>query len=433
MSRTTAQDAVPAPSPGPSAGIAPATGRIRRDARSFEAGRMPVWLILLLGSLSAVGPLSTDMYLPAFPTIDATLGGGPGSSQITLAAWFAGLAIGQFTQGPFSDRFGRRAPLLVGMSIYTLGSIGCAQSHAIWSFTACRFLAALGGSSGMVIPRAVVRDVATGPQGSRIMSQLMLVLGVVPILAPTLGGLVLSVATWRWIFWVATIYGLVSLALVAWALPDTLPRENRVRLPPVEVLGRYLTILNDRSFLSNTCVCGFATFVIFGYLSGAPIAFERILRFSPTQFGILFGVNAFFYILCTQINAHVVHRVGMERLLRFGIVLLGCAASLFLVLVLTGVAGAGRPAVFVCLPIMALMASMGFISPNATVFALGGHARNAGSASALLGTLQFGLGSISGIAMGLMPVTTLVPMACIITCGVIGMLFANAARPKRPA
>ncbi len=406
--------------------VAPTTGLL-------AAGRMPVWLILLLGSLSAVGPLSTDMYLPAFPTLDATLGGGPGSTQITLAAWFAGLAVGQFTQGPFSDRFGRRAPLLVGMSIYTLGSIGCAASHGIWSFTAWRFLAALGGSAGMVIPRAVVRDIATGPQGAKIMSQLMLVLGVVPILAPTLGGLVLSVASWRWIFWVATIYGMVSLILVAATLPDTLPRANRLRLPPVEVLRRYLLILNERSFLSNTCICGFATFTIFGYLSGAPIAFERILHFSPTQFGILFGVNAFFYILCTQINAHVVHRVGMERLLRLGIVMLTGAAILFMVLVLTGVAGAGRPAIFVSLPIMALMASMGFISPNATVFALASHARHAGSASALLGTLQFGLGSISGIAMGVLRPTSLVPMACLLLCGVLGILVANASRPQRPA
>ena len=397
----------------------------------LATGNMPIWLILLLGSLSAVGPLSTDMYLPAFPTLDATLGGGTGSAQITLAAWFAGLAVGQFTQGPFSDRFGRRVPLLAGMSVYTIASIGCALSHDIGSFTAWRFLAAFGGSAGMVIPRAVVRDVATGPQGARIMSQLILVLGVVPILAPTLGGLVLSVASWRWIFWVATIYGIVSLVLVAWKLPDTLPEQNRLRLPPVQVLERYLTILKDRSFLSNTIVCGFASFVVFGYLSGAPIAFERILHFSPTGFGILFGVNAFFYILCTQVNAHVVHRLGMDRLLRFGIGLLACAAILFLILVLTGVAGSGRPAIYVSLPIMALLSSMGFISPNATVFALAGHARHAGSASALLGTLQFGLGAISGIAMGLMRPTNLLPMACVILAGTIGLLLAYAARPKR--
>ncbi len=388
-------------------------------------------MILLLGALSAVGPLSTDMYLPAFPTLDAAFGSGAGSAQITLAAWFAGLAVGQFTQGPFSDRLGRRLPLLVGMSIYTIGSAGCALSQSLWSFTAWRFVAALGGSAGMVIPRAVVRDVATGPQGARIMSQLMLVLGVVPILAPTLGGLVLSVASWRWIFWIATVYGVISITAVGACLPDTLPVAHRLRLPAIEVLQRYVTIVRDRSFLSNTFICGFSTFTIFAYLSGAPVAFERILHFSPAGFGVMFGINAACYILCTQINAHIVHRVGVGPLLDFGIWLLSAAAVVFLALSLTGIAGAGRPVAFVSVPIAILMASMGFISPNAAMFALASHARHAGSASALLGTLQFSLGSVSGIAMGLLAANSLLPMAAVICCGAIGINLADASR-KRP-
>ena len=411
--------------------IALPVARPDTGGRSLTHGQMPLWMILLLGSLSAVGPLSTDMYLPAFPTLDAAFGSGAGSAQITLAAWFAGLAVGQFTQGPFSDRLGRRLPLLVGMSIYTIGSAGCALSHGLWSFTAWRFIAALGGSSGMVIPRAVVRDVATGPQGARIMSQLMLVLGVVPILAPTLGGLVLSVASWRWIFWIATVYGAISITAVAACLPDTLPVDQRLRLPAIEVLQRYVVIVRDRSFLSNSCICGFATFTIFAYLSGAPVAFERILHFSPAGFGVMFGINAACYILCTQINAHVVHRIGVGPLLDFGIWLLSAAAIVFLALALTGIAGAGRPVAFVSVPIAILMASMGFISPNAAMFALASHARHAGSASALLGTLQFSLGSVSGIAMGLLAANSLLPMAAVICCGAIGINLANASR-KRP-
>ena len=403
------------------------------SGRGLSLGQMPLWMILLLGALSAVGPLSTDMYLPAFPTLDAAFGRGAGSAQITLGAWFAGLAVGQFTQGPFSDRFGRRLPLLVGMSIFTLGSAGCALSHELWSFTAFRFIAALGGSSGMVIPRAVVRDVATGPQGARIMSQLMLVLGVVPILAPTLGGLVLSIASWRWIFWIATAYGVVSITAVATCLPDTLPVEQRLRLPAIEVLQRYVNIVRDRSFLSNTCICGFATFTIFAYLSGAPVAFERILHFSPAGFGVMFGINAACYILCTQINANIVHRVGVGALLDFGIWLLTGAALVFLVLVLTGVAGAGQPVAFVSVPIAVLLASMGFITPNAAMFALASHARHAGSASALLGTLQFSLGSLSGIAMGILATNSLLPMAAVVCCGALGITLANLGRKRLPA
>jgi len=408
----------------------PRSSRAERVRDSLApGGALPVWLIILLGALSAVGPLSTDMYLPAFPTIDAQMGAA-GSAQITLAAWFAGLAFGQFSQGPMSDRFGRRVPLLLGMSLYTLASIGCALSHTVVELVVCRFLAAFGGSSGMVIPRAIVRDIATGSQGSRLMSQLMLVLGVVPILAPTLGGLVLTVASWRWIFWVATLYGVLAVALVAWTLPDTLPAANRLRLPPIEVLGRYGTILRERAFLSNACLCGFATFVIFGYLSGAPVAFERVLHFSPPQFGMLFGVNAFFYILASQVNAHLVHRVGMLRLLRFGIGLLTLGVLLFLVLVLTHVAGPDHPAILVAAPIGMIMASLGFISPNGIVFALASHARHAGSASALLGTLQFGLGSVSGLVIEMIPVSGLLPMAGVLAIGTAGVLASAASRPR---
>jgi DHA1 family bicyclomycin/chloramphenicol resistance-like MFS transporter len=396
----------------------------------LKSGQMPVWLIVMLGALSAVGPLSTDMYLPAFPTLETALGGGVGSAQITLAAWFAGLAVGQFSQGPASDRWGRKLPLIVGMAIYTIGSIGCAVSQDIWSFTACRFLAALGGSAGMVIPRAIVRDVASGNQGARIMSQLMLVLGVVPVLAPTLGGLVLAVANWRWIFWVATLYGVIAMVAVRFALPDTLPPAMRLHLAPMEVLARYIAIGCERVFLTNTLIVSFVTFVVFAYLSGTPIVFERILHFSPTGFGVMFGINAFFYILGTQMNARLVTRVGTVRMMTIGLVSLSLAALALTFVASTGLAGAHGYLIAAVLPIMWVMGSLGFISPNGTVMALGAHARHAGSASALLGTLQFSLGAISGVLMGLFQAISILPMALVILTGVAGANLANLARMR---
>ena len=394
---------------------------------------MPVWLIILLGMLSAVGPLSTDMYLPAFPALESDLGSGSGSAQITLAAWFAGLAAGQFSQGPASDRWGRRAPLLAGLAIYTVGSIGCAASHDIWSFSACRFLAAVGGSAGMVIPRAIVRDVATGNGGARLMSQLTLVLGVVPVLAPSLGALVLSVANWRWIFAIATLYGLVGLIAVRFALPDTLPRAQRLRLAPAAVLVRYLTILQERAFLANTCVCGFATFVIFAYLAGTPVVFERILHFSPAGFGAMFGINAFFYILGTQVNARVVMRAGLVRMLAIGVGSLTGAGLLLNLVVLTGLAGPQHGVLPIAMPLMWVMASLGFLAPNATVLALTAHARHAGSASAMLGTLQFSFGAVAGLLMGIFSAVSMVPMALVILAGVIGVNVAFRLRPRERA
>ena len=391
---------------------------------------MPVWLIVMLGALSAVGPLSTDMYLPAFPKLDEALGAGPGSSQITLAAWFAGLAVGQFSQGPASDRWGVFFQLLICMEIYTLGSIGCAVSHDIWSFSACRFVAALGGSAGMVIPRAVVRDVANGNQAARIMSQLMLVLGVVPILAPTLGGLVLAVASWRWIFWVATLYGIGAVLAVRFALPDTLPAAMRLRLSPVEVLLRYLLILRERVFLFNTLIVGCSTFVVFAYLSGSPVVFERVLHFSPPAFGALFGVNAFFYIAGTQLNARLVTRVGTVRMMTAGLASLTLASLVLVLVVVTRLAGPHGVLLATLLPITWLMGSLGFIGPNATVIALGSHARHAGSASALLGTVQFSLGAASGIAMGMFGAVSILPMALVILAGVLGANLANQGRKR---
>ncbi|MCQ8241980.1 multidrug effflux MFS transporter [Rhizosaccharibacter radicis] len=389
-------------------------------------------LILLLGALSGVGPLSTDMYLPAFPALERDLGGAAGSAEVTLAAWFAGLAVGQFSTGPMSDRWGRRAPLLLGMAIYALASVGCVFAHDVWSFSLCRFLSAIGGASGMVIPRAVVRDVATGAPGARIMSQLTLVLGVVPILAPTLGGMVLGAGTWRTIFWVTTAYGVLAMMATFWLLPDTLPRSARVRLPPSEVLIRYIQIGRERTFLASTAVTAMSTFVLFGYLSGAPVAFEKVLGFTPTQFGMLFGVNAAFYIAGTQINARLVHRIGLKHLLVGGVGALLASAVLLMLLTLTGMAGAGRPAILTMVPVAGCLASIGFITPNAVVLALAAHARHAGSASALMGTLQFTFGALSGVLMGLSSAPSILPMACVILLGACGAALAGRWRLRMP-
>ena len=395
-------------------------------------GRMPVWLIVLLGALSAVGPLSTDMYLPAFPKLDTALGT-IGSGQITLAAWFVGLAIGQFSQGPASDRWGRRAPLLAGLAIYMAGTLGCILSHDVWSFSACRVLAAIGGSAGMVIPRAIVRDVATGDAAARLMSQLTLVLGVVPMLAPMLGALVLTVAGWRWIFGIAVVYGAVCVAAVQLALPDTLPPQYRLRLSPPEVLRRYAGILGEPVFLANSCICGCGSFVVFAYLSGTPVIFERILHFSPLGFGMMFGINAFLYILATQVNAQVVTRVGVGRMLAIGMASLSGAALLLILAVLSGLAGRRpQPAVHrgadrlgdgVARP----------PRPNATVLALGAHARHAGSASAMLGTLQFSFGAVSGLLLGVFATASMLPTALLILAGVAGANVAYRVRRSRPA
>ncbi len=387
----------------------------------------PALLPILLGFLIAVGPVSTDMYLPAFPAIEASLGGRAGTAQVTLATWFVGLAIGQITQGSLSDRFGRRAPLLLGTAIYTLASAGCALAPDLPTLAFMRFVAAFGGSASMVIPRAMVRDVADGHAAATLMSRLMLVMGVAPILAPTLGGFVLRVADWHTIFWIATLYGALGCFVVWRLLPETLPEQGRVKLGPAAMLGRYGAILRERSFLTHAMILGFASFTTFAYLGGSPDVFIAHFQLSPSQYGMVFGSCAMCFIAATQVNPRLLPRFGFSHLLRAGVL-----TSVLAGLGLTALAVSGVGAWYVFAALIALgTASMGFTNPNATVGALSRHAAHAGSASAVMGTLQYALGAASGLLVGLLADGTARPMAALMLLGALGAAAADLARPRR--
>ena len=389
----------------------------------------PSWLPILLGFLTAIGPLSTDMYLPAFPAIEASLGGQPGTAQITLATWFAGLAIGQVTQGSLADRYGRRRPLLAGLLIYTAASAGCALAPDIWSLSAFRFIAAFGGSAGMVIPRAMVRDLADGHAAARLMSRLILVMGAAPILAPTLGGAVLGLASWHAIFWLTTGYGSVCCLLVAAALPDTLRPAYRVKLGLAGVLRRFASIARDRVFLGFALTGGFGMFGMFAYIGGSSPVFIEHFGFSPKRYGMLFGLSAGMYILASQLNARVLLRFGMVAVLRTA---LGMLLAASVILVGAAFTGLNSPAAIV-MPVMVFMGSMGFVMPNATVGALSRHAAQAGSASALMGTIQFMLAALAGVMVGILTDGTARPMAAMLLAGAACAFLADRIRPQVPA
>ncbi|MCE2565307.1 multidrug effflux MFS transporter [Komagataeibacter sp. FNDCF1] len=397
-------------------------------ARSTPAAPMSYWMIALLGLLTAIGPLATDMYLPAFPIMDHDLvGGHAGASQVTLAAWFAGLAVGQFSLGPISDRLGRRVPLLGGLVLFIAGSMGCALADGFTLFCLCRFVAALGGAACAVVPRAIVRDVATGAQGARIMSQLMLVFGVMPILAPSLGSLVLSVGHWRWIFWIAVSYGGLGLVAVLATLPDTMPPDRRIAFSVAGMIARYGGLVREPVFMSSALVNSFSSFVMFAYITSAPMVFEHLLHFTPGQFGAFFGLNAGVFIASAQLNGWLVHRVDLSRLVDGGVVCALFAAVTCLGLSLAGVAGAGHP-LLVCALVMCITGCLGFIGPNATVMAFTHHGHQAGSASALMGTIQFSLAAASGFILGHVTFHSPAPLAMVITMGVLCMAGCNLWR-----
>ena len=380
----------------------------------------------MLGVLSAVGPVSTDMYLPAFPAIEAALGGRPGTAQITLATWFLGLAVGQITQGTLSDRFGRRRPLIVGTVIYTVASAGCALSPDLLTLSVMRFVAAFGGSASMVIPRAIVRDLSEGYASAKLMSRLILVAGAVPVLAPTLGGLVLGFADWHAIFWIGSAYGVACCCMVWRFLPDTLPPERRTSLDPARTLTRYAGIIVERSFITHTLLGGFAMFGMFAYLGGSPDVFISLFHLPPPLYGTLFGFNAVGYIAGSQISPRLLPRFGAGRVVRVAVRVFLAAMIVLAVVALAH----PRPWWLVVAPLSVGFASVGFIMPNATVGALARHAQHAGSASALMGTLQFCLGAVSGIAIGLLSNGSVVPMASLLLIGAVGATVAEALRPR---
>lgn len=376
----------------------------------------------LLGFLIAVGPVSVDMYLPAFPAIARELHGA--APQYSLAAYFLGLGFGQITQGALSDRWGRRAPLLAGLVLYTLASAGCGLSWNIASLVAFRFLTALGASAGVVIPRAMVRDQVDGVAAAQMFSQLMLVMGVAPILAPMAGSLILQIWPWRMIFFVCAAYGVAAFCVVWFWVPDTLAPAARTRLGLAAQLARYGMILRDRVFLTHALALTCTSACLFAYLAGTPQIFIGIYHWSSAGYAALFGLNALVYIGFNQINPALVRRFGITPIITYsGRVLL--LASLCLALLAWHPLGAFA----IMAALLACETGFGFVTPCATVGALTHHQAHAGSASALLGTLQYAGGAVAGLAVGALADGTARPMAFTMLAMSLGGVLAASLRP----
>lgn len=374
----------------------------------------PYWFILL-GGITAIGPLSIDMYLPALPALAQDLHADAGATQFTLAAFFIGLALGQAFYGPLSDRFGRKPPLYFGLILYTLASIGCALSGSIATLTFWRFVQALGGCAGMVIPRAIVRDQFSAQGSARAFSLLMLVMGLAPILAPILGSWVLLVGNWRVIFGILAVFGLICLVAIHYGLEESRPGSSMRSLHPLHILQEYWAILHERSFSRHVLTAGLAQSGMFAYIAASPFVLIELYQLSPSTYGWVFGVNAFGLIAASQINARLLRKTPLATLLQqalwapplFGLLLLGI-----------GLSGIGGLPVFL-LALFGFIACGGFIGPNATAAALAEQGQRAGMASALMGTLQFTLATLTSSAISLIHDGSARPMCTVMAlCGV---------------
>lgn len=376
------------------------------------------WLAVLLGSLTALAPLSIELYLPAFPRLAQNFQTSESDIQVTLTACLAGLAFGQLLAGPCADAWGRRRPLLVGLALFAGASAGAALAPSVTALTACRFVQGLAGAAGVAIARAVARDLHSGVELARYFSLLQLVYGIAPILGPALGGQLLRVLPWPGLFAVLTGYALVLLIATGCGLRETLPPASRhpaTLASTVRVLGR---LWADKRFVGYTLITGCSFAAMFCYLSGSPFLFQNIYHLAPQQVGLVFALNAVGIMALGQSNRVLLRRFPPRRLLAVGLCLAGFGG---IELLITTLVGLGLPAV---LPgFFAVVASIGLVLPNTTALALAGHPGQAGNASALLGLPQYLFGAafaplvgIMGTGLGTgMSTASAVPMAGLIS------------------
>jgi DHA1 family bicyclomycin/chloramphenicol resistance-like MFS transporter len=380
--------------------------------------------VVTLGTIVAIGPLSIDMYLPALPAIAGAFSTSPSEVQLTLAACLAGLAAGQLVTGPLSDRFGRRRPLVAGLGAYVAASLLCALAPTVQVLIGLRFVQGLTAGAGMVIGRAIVRDLHTGAAAARLFSSLMLVTGLAPMLAPVVGGQLLRVTSWRGVFVVLALLGAAILATAGARLVETLPPERRRSGGVREAAGTLRLLAGERSFRAYALSSGLAFGSMFAYVGGSPFVLEGIFGLSPRQFSLVFAVNALGLVAGSQVNARLLGRFGPARLLRFA---LTAAASCSLVL-LAVVSAGGTGVIGVLVPLFATVSSLSFVMPNATALALAEHREVAGSASAILGVTQFLIGGLVAPLVGLAGTGTAVPMAAAMAaCGIAAVLVLRTA------
>ena len=372
-------------------------------------------LALILGALTAMGPLAIDTYLPALPRIARDLHTSDALVQVSLSVYFVGIALGQAFYGPLSDRLGRKPALYLGLVMFILASVGCALATSVQMLIVFRFLQALGGCAPLVVPRAIVRDHFDQRGSVRMLSILMLVMGLAPILSPLVGGQLLGIFGWRSIFWVHAVYGSVWLLAVAVGLPESLDVARRQRQRIGAVLGIYGRLLRDRAFMAHVLVGALIFAGLLAYISGSPFVFIELFHVPPSKFGIYFGINAIGIMTASQINRWLAQRFDASQILRRALPVSLVASVALVVDAATGFGGFAG----ILVPLFVYIAMHGFVMPNTTALAMAPHGAVAGSASALLGSLQFILGAVAGTLVGVLSNGTPVPLAVVIAgCGV---------------
>ncbi|MBM7046603.1 MULTISPECIES: multidrug effflux MFS transporter [Rhizobium] len=387
-------------------------------------------MALILGLLSAIGPFAIDMYLPALPSIGKDLHAETSVVQLSLLFFFIPFAVAQLLYGPISDMWGRKLPLYIGIGLFAVASIGCALANSIEMLIAFRFVQGIGGAAGMVVPRAVVRDMHTGVQAAKLMSLLMLVFSISPILAPLTGSAVISFYGWRGVFWAVTIAAVIGLILLSTQLEETRTKADRRRSNLSSAMKAYRMLLKDGHFLAMTFIGGFGLSAFLVYLANSSFVLIEHYGLTPTEYSLAFSINAVSFFAVSQATGWLGHKFGLVRIMRIAVASFAVAMAAMVVVMAAGLNQ---------LPVMAAFLFVGFgclglVIPTTGVLALEDHGEIAGTASALMGTLQFVAAAVAMTVSGLFFDGTALPMVIgIAVCALIAFGLAQATTGRRHA
>ncbi len=390
--------------------------------KSPPSTQHPASLPIVLGLLTAIGLFAIDMYLPSLPEIGVGLNADSGAVQASLISFFVAMGLSQLVYGPVSDMIGRKKPLFFGLSLFAIGAIGCALSPSVEWLIGFRALQGVGACAGTVLCRAIVRDLFTGVAAAHLMSRLMLVFSVSPILAPLAGSMITAFGSWRIIFWVMVATAALGMILAALLLPETRSAEARSESSLGSALSSYGVLLRDPYYLGLVLIASFGMSSYMIYVANSSFILIEHYGLTPGYYSVLFSLNAISFISASQMNGRLSRRFGLQRLIRFAVSGFALAATLLFVMFEFG---------FGSLPLMAVLlfvayGFLGMVIPTSAVLALEAHGRIAGTASALMGTLQFvTASSVIGIASLFFDGTALPMVATIATCSLTVLLLAT--------